>query len=83
MVNYFRRDGERWGFNVTRMQRRTDVTSFWSYSATEMYKPRHFGISPGSTQGQPVQSQLGVHAYASARVDFNGTTEVVPKGAPT
>jgi hypothetical protein len=80
VFNYFRRDGATWGFNVTRLQRRTDVTSFWSYSPTDMYKPRHFGHLTGLDLGDTVfDRNWEITPYASARVDFNGTTEVVPR----
>lgn len=80
MVNYFRRDGERWGFNLTRMQRRTDVTSFWSFSETDMYKPRHFGhLTNLDLKDSQFNRNWEFTPYASARVDFNGKTEVVPK----
>lgn len=81
MMNYFRRDGERWGFNVTRLQRRTDVTSFWSFSATDMYKPRHFGHLTGlNLENSQFDRNWEFTPYVSARVDFNGATEIVPRG---
>ncbi len=43
VLNFFREDGQAWGFNMTRHQRHTDVLSFWSYNDTDYYKPRHFG----------------------------------------
>lgn len=80
VFNYFRRDGTTWGFNVTRLQRRTDVTSFWSYSPTDMYKPRHFGHLTGLDLADSVfDRNWEVTPYASVRTDFNGTTEVVPR----
>ncbi len=80
VMNYFRRDDERWGFNITRMQRRTDVTSFWSYSATDMYKPRHFGhLTDLDLKDSQFNRNWEFTPYVSARVDFNGKTEVVPK----
>lgn len=81
VFNYFRSDTRRWGFNVTRLQRRTDVTSFWSYNPTDMYKPRHFGHLTGMELADSTfDRNWEVTPYASARVDFDGDTEVVPRG---
>ncbi len=80
VLNYFRRDGATWGFNVTRLQRRTDVTSFWSYNPTDMYKPRHFGHLTGLDLADArFNRQWEITPYASARVDFNATTELTPR----
>ena len=81
VLNFFRSDGRLWGFNVTRLQRRTDVTSFWSFNATEMYKPRHFGHLTGlELADSTFDRNWEITPYVSARVDFNGTTEFVPRG---
>lgn len=81
IFNYFRKDGQRWGFNVTRLQRRTDVTSFWSFSATDVYKPRHFGhledLDLGSSE---FRRSWEVTPYASVRTDFNGEVETLFRG---
>jgi len=81
VLNYQRKDGLTWGFNVTRLQRRTDVTSFWSFSATDMYKPRHFGHLTNVNLGKAVfDRNWEATPYLSTRVDFNGQTEAVVKG---
>ena len=65
IMNYERRDDQSWGFNVTRQLRRTDVLSFWSFSATDMYKPaelrahrrarpRRLGVRP-QLGGDPIR----------------------------
>ncbi len=80
VFNYFRADDATWGFNVTRMQRRNDVTSFWSYNPTEMYKPRHFGHLTGLALADTVfDRNWEITPYTSVRVDFNGDTDVVLK----
>ncbi|MGA1237664.1 MAG: hypothetical protein ACO34E_12450 [Limisphaerales bacterium] len=77
ILNYERRDGHTWGFNFTRQQRRTDVLSFWSFSATDMYKPRHFGHLRGVDLAETeFDRNWEVTPYASGRIDFNGGTEV-------
>lgn len=79
VLNYFRRDDQTWGMNITRMQRRTDVTSFWSYSATDMYKPRHFGHLTGMELAEAeFDRNWEVTPYVSGRADFNGKTEFEP-----
>lgn len=79
VLNYFRKDDQTWGMNITRMQRRTDTLSFWSYSATDMYKPRHFGHLTGmNLAGTEFDRNWEVTPYVSGRADFNGTTEFEP-----
>ncbi|MGC8991803.1 MAG: DUF5916 domain-containing protein, partial [Verrucomicrobiia bacterium] len=79
-LNYFRRDGSTWGFNVTRMQRSCDVTSFWNFNATDMYKPRHFGHLTGlDLADTQFGRNLEITPYVSTRVDFDGETDIVPK----
>jgi len=76
VMNYFRTDGQRWGFNLTRLQRRTDVTSFWSFSATDMYKPRHFGHLTGlDLAGTVFDRNWEFTPYVSTRTDFNGDVD--------
>lgn len=75
-LNFFRTDGLRWGFNLTRLQRRTDVTSFWSFSATDVYKPRHFGHLTGLDLAEArFDRNWEVTPYVSTQVDFNGDTD--------
>lgn len=69
------------GGNFTRQQRRTDVLSFWSFSATDMYKPRHFGHLRGlDLSGTEFDRNWEVTPYASGRVDFNGETQATIEG---
>ena len=76
IMNYERRDDQSWGFNVTRQLRRTDVLSFWSFSATDMYKPRNFGHIDELDLGDSVfDRNWEVTPYASARTDFNGDVD--------
>ncbi len=76
ILNYERRNGQSWGFNVTRQLRRTDVLSFWSFSATEMYKPRHFGHLTHLDLAESVfDRNWEVTPYASVRTDFNGDVD--------
>lgn len=72
VMNYQRKDGQTWGFNVTRQLRRTDVLSFWSFSSTDMYKPRHFGHLEGfDLSGTRFTRNWEVTPYVSTRTDFN------------
>lgn len=72
VMNYQRKDGQTWGFNVTRHLRRSDVLSFWSFSSTEMYKPRHFGHLTGFELAETrFDRNWEVSPYVSARADFN------------
>ncbi len=71
VLNYFRTDGQRWGFNVTRLQRSTDVTSFWSFNPTEFYKPRHFGhLTDMDLAGSTFDRNWEISPYASGSADF-------------
>lgn len=84
IMNYHRSDGQTWGFNVTRCLRRTDQTSFWSFSSTEMYKPRHFGHLEGlDLEDTRFSRQWEVAPYVSGRYDFGGgdTDTVFKAGA--
>jgi hypothetical protein len=76
-MNYERKDAQTWGFNVTRRLARTDTPSFWSYSPTEMYKPRHFGHLEGfKLADSKFDRQWEVTPYASAQYDFgNGEND--------
>jgi len=77
IMNYFRTDGRDWGFNITRLQRSTDVTSFWSFSATDFYKPRHFGHLQGlDLAGSKFDRGWEVSPYASVRADLDGDTRM-------
>lgn len=79
-LNYFRRNNSTWGFNVTRMQRSADVTSFWNFNATDMYKPRHFGHLIGlDLADTEFDRNFDVTPYASMRIDADGKTDFVPK----
>lgn len=78
VLNYFRSDNETWGFNITRMQRHTDVTSFWSFSATEMYKPRHFGhLTNLNLKESQFDRNWEVTPYASVRQDLGEDADTV------
>ena len=76
IMNYERKDGQTWGFNVTRALRRTDTISFWSFNATDYYKPRHFGHLTGLDLADTQFSRNWEFTpYVSARTDFNGDTD--------
>ena len=76
VLNFFRRDGQRWGFNLTRLQRRTDVTSFWAFTATDMYKPRNFGHLTGLDLAQAsFDRNWEFTPYISTQTDFNGDVD--------
>jgi hypothetical protein len=71
VLNYFRRDDQTWGFNLTRQLRRTDVLSFWSFSVTDMYKPRHFGHLTGlDLADSKFDRNWEFTPYMSSRTDF-------------
>lgn len=73
VLNYRRADGQTWGLNFTRYLVRTDTTSFWSFSETDFYKPRHFGHLVGLDLADSEFSRnLEVTPYVSSRTDFNG-----------
>lgn len=76
ILNYTRKDGQTWGLNFTRKLVRTDVTSFWSFTETDYYKPRNFGhltnLDLADTQ---FDRNLEVTPYVSSRTDFNGNSE--------
>lgn len=75
IMNYERKNGQTWGFNVTRLVRRSDVMSFWSFNPTDYYKPRHFGHLTGLDLGDTLfKRNWEFTPYVSARTDFNGET---------
>ena len=75
VLNYERQDGQTWALNFTRMLRRTDVQSFWSYNPTDYFKPRHFGHLTGlDLADSQFDRNWEVSPYVSAQVDFNGDT---------
>lgn len=79
VLNYFRRDGQTWGFNLTRQQRRNDVMSFWSFSATDRYKPRHFGhLKDMNLKEAEFDRNWEFTPYVSGRADFDGKVDVEP-----
>ena len=81
ILNYERRDGQTWGLNLTRQLRRTDSLSFWSFSATDVYKPRHFGHLTGlDLADSEFDRNWQVTPYVSARADFNSGVETVFEG---
>jgi hypothetical protein len=76
ILNYERADDQTWGINFTRQLVRTDVTSFWSYSQTDYYKPRHFGHLTGlDLADSTFDNNLEVTPYVTSRSDFNGDSE--------
>jgi len=83
IMNYTRGDGQTWGLNFTRKLIRTDVTSNWSYTQTDYYKPRNFGHLTGlDLADTKFDRNLEVTPYVSSRTDFNGKTETeVESGA--
>jgi hypothetical protein len=75
IMNYQRKDGQTWGFNVTRQLRRTDVLSFWSFNVTDTYKPRHFGhLTSMDLADSKFDRNWAFTPYVSARTDFNHET---------
>lgn len=75
IMNYFRTDGRQWGFNLTRLQRSTDITSFWSFNETDFYKPRHFGHLDGlQLSDSRFDRAWEISPYASGRADIDGRT---------
>lgn len=76
VLNYFRTDGQRWGFNVTRLQRSTDVTSFWSFSPTDIYKPRHFGhLADMNLAETRFDRNWEISPYAAAHARLRGEAD--------
>lgn len=81
IMNYVKADGQTWGLNVTRKLVRTDVTSFWSFSKTDYFKPRHFGHLTGLDLADTrFDRNFEVTPYVSTRTDFNGRTETEVQG---
>jgi len=75
VLNYQQADGQSWGLNFTRNLVRTDTVSFWSYTQTDYYKPRHFGHLAGLDLADAVfDRNLEVTPYVTSRTDFNGKT---------
>ncbi len=76
VLNYRRADGQTWGLNFTRYVVHSDTTSFWSFSETDFYKPRHFGHLRGlDLADSEFDANLEVTPYVSSRTDFNGHRE--------
>ncbi|NLZ04744.1 MAG: carbohydrate binding family 9 domain-containing protein [Phycisphaerae bacterium] len=76
VLNHRRADGQTWGLNFTRYLVHSDTTSFWSFSETDFYKPRHFGHLRGlDLADSEFNPNLEVTPYVSSRTDFNGHRE--------
>lgn len=76
VLNYERQDNQTWGINFTRNLVRTDVTSFWSYTPTEYYKPRNFGHLSGLDLAETeFDRNLEVTPYVTTHTDFNSDTQ--------
>lgn len=81
VFNYFRQEDQQWGFNLTRLQRRSDITSFWSFNPTDFYKPRHFGhLTDLDLSETQFDYPWEITPYASVRTDFNGGTDTRFRG---
>ncbi|MFH1739781.1 MAG: DUF5916 domain-containing protein [bacterium] len=77
VMNYFRRDGQTWGLNISRVLCRTDTESFWSYNETDTYDPRHFGHLTGlDLAGTEFDRGWEIAPYVSSRFDFDGESDV-------
>lgn len=75
VMNFNQADGQTWGLNFTRVLRRTDVTSFWSYNPTDYFKPRHFGhLTDLDLAESEFDRNLEITPYVSTQTDFNGET---------
>lgn len=78
IMNFFQEDGQIWGINFTRMLRRTDATSFWSYNPTNYYKPRYFGHLTGlDLADSRFDRNWEFTPYISTRYDFNGESSTL------
>ena len=78
IMNYIRSDNQTWGLNFTRRQVSTDITSFWSYNATNFYKPRYFGHLTGlDLADADFDRNLEITPYVSSAVDFNHNTSSI------
>ncbi len=76
VFNYRQANGQTWGLNFTRLRVHSDTTSFWSYSETDYYKPRHFGHLTGlDLADTEFDRNLEVTPYVTSRTDFNGDQE--------
>ncbi|UCG59775.1 MAG: carbohydrate binding family 9 domain-containing protein [Phycisphaerales bacterium] len=76
ILNYKREDNQTWGINFTRNLVRTDVSSFWSYTPTDYYKPRNFGHLTGLDLAESrFDRNLEVTPYLSTHTDFNSDTQ--------
>ncbi|MCF7708666.1 MAG: carbohydrate binding family 9 domain-containing protein [Verrucomicrobia bacterium] len=76
ILNYQRSEDQTWGINFTRMLRRTDTLSFWSFNPTDTYKPRYFGHLTGlDLEETEFDRNWETSPYISGRYDFNGDTD--------
>ncbi|MBZ0258742.1 carbohydrate binding family 9 domain-containing protein [bacterium] len=75
VMNFTQSDDQTWGLNFTRVLRRTDVTSFWSYNSTDYFKPRHFGhLANMDLADSQFDRNLEITPYVSTQTDINGET---------
>lgn len=76
VLNYAQADNQIWGINFTRKRVFGDVTSLWSFDATDPYDPREFGHLTGlELANSQFDRNLEVTPYVSVRRDENGATE--------
>lgn len=77
VMNYYRRDGQTWGLNFTRVTRRTDSRSFWSFNPTDFFDPRHFGHLTGLDLADSIfDRNWEISPYVSSRFDFDGESDL-------
>lgn len=77
VLNYSGSDGQTWGVNFARTLRRDDVTSFWSFSATDTYDPPYFGHMTGMELADSVfDRNWEISPYVSSQVGISGESDV-------
>jgi hypothetical protein len=76
ILNYFQKDGQTWGLNVTRRRRADDVLSFWSYNPTESFETFNFGHLANMDLSETIfDRNREITPYISTQTDYNGHTD--------
>ena len=81
VMNYRREDGQTWGINFTRRIPRLDSYTFWSFNATDSFRPHNFGhLANLDLADTEFDRSLEIAPYVSGRADFSGNTDSTFEG---
>jgi hypothetical protein len=73
IINYTREDDLTWGFNVSRSNPSRDEFSWWSFNATDSFRPHNFGHATEFDLSETrFDRNLEISPYVSSTADISG-----------